>query len=569
MPTKGLGINVTDAGIGAILNQNLLMVPPNQRSYAWEESHVQTMFEDFSLAVSNSHQTYFLGTVVLTQGTGDRLEVADGQQRLATTSILIAAIRDYLGAVGPNEKKAAEKYTSDYLLIYDEMTGEHTPKLQLNVEDNDFFLNQILIPADQAKRQNTEPSVFSHRRLYRAATLARTHVENIVSQFNKADKAKELYGWVRFLRDSAMVISIRVPDHINAYTMFETLNDRGLRASQADILKNFLFGKSGDRLKEVQAKWSAMVSTIETVGNEDSLLTYIRHYWTLSNGYITERELASLVKEQVSGRQQAVSTVTGLEEHAGDYTGLLGPLEYNGWPAIDKQTRAYIYVITKILAIEQILPLLLAVIKKFQPSHARSAVKMFLSWSVRFLMAGVGGGGPLDRAYGQLAKEVTEGSIKTATKLREKVNPRILRTDDEFKLAFARASVSKTNLARYYLRSLELFKQDDPFADLGGTLDESFTFNVEHVMPQSESPDWNIDEEVGQQFRKRLGNMVLLNPDANVKLGSKSFSEKKKVYSASPVLLTQAVGKFKDWGPSEIDQRQSSLAGLAVKIWPS
>ena len=198
MPVKGLGINVTDAGIGAILNQNLLMVPPNQRSYAWEESHVQTMFEDFSLAVSNSHQTYFLGTVVLTQGRADRLEVADGQQRLATTSILIAAIRDYLEAVGPNEKRAADKYTNDYLLIYDEMTGEHTPKLQLNVEDNDFFLNQILIPAGQTKRQTTEPSVFSHLRIYRAAELARAHVENIVSQFNKADKAKELYGWIKF-----------------------------------------------------------------------------------------------------------------------------------------------------------------------------------------------------------------------------------------------------------------------------------------------------------------------------------------------------------------------------------
>ena len=530
MPGKGLGINVADAGIGAILNQNLLMVPPNQRSYAWEESHVQTMFEDLSLAVSNSHQTYFLGTIVLTQGAEERYEVADGQQRLATASILIAAIRDYLNNAGPNEKRAAAKYTSDYLLIYDEMTGEHTPKLQLNYEDNDFFLNQVLIPEDQATRIKTEPPTSSHQRIYRAAVLAKSHVENVVSQFGKADRAKELYGWVKFLRESAMVISIRVPDHINAYTMFETLNDRGLRASQTDILKNFLFGKSQERLKEVQAKWSSMVSTIETVGDEDLLLTYIRHYWMLENGYITERELATLVKERVSGRQQAVATVNGLEEHAPDYIGLLGPLEYNGWPSIDKQTRAYFYIITRILMIEQTRPVLLAVVRKFDPSQARAAAKLLLSWSVRFLMAGVGGGGPLDRAYGQLAKDIMDGSVKTVSHLREKVNPRILRSDEEFRLAFSKASVSRTNLARYYLRSLELMKAKDPCAELGGTLDETFTFNVEHIIPQSHSPDWDVSEQVGQQFRKRLGNQILLNPGTNVKLGNASFKEKRKAF---------------------------------------
>ena len=103
MNGKGLGINANDVGIGATLNQNSLMVPPNQRSYAWEESHVQTLFEDLSGAISVGSQPYFLGTLVLTQGDTDRLEVADGQQRLATTSILIAAIRDYLEGIGQPE----------------------------------------------------------------------------------------------------------------------------------------------------------------------------------------------------------------------------------------------------------------------------------------------------------------------------------------------------------------------------------------------------------------------------------------------------------------------------------
>jgi hypothetical protein len=566
---KGLGITAHDVGLGATINQNLLMVPPNQRSYAWEESHVETLFEDLSGAIQAGDQPYFLGTLVLTQGADDRLEVADGQQRLATTSILIAAIRDFLAEMGPSEKKASDKYTTEYLLIYDEVSSENTPKLQLNYEDNDFFLNNILIPISEGIRRTVEPTVSSHKRLYRAAAIAKQHVIDITSQFGKSDKAKELYKWIKFLRDSAMVIAIRVPDHINAYTMFETLNDRGLRASQTDILKNFLFGKAQDRLTEIQMKWSSISSTIETVGDENLLLTYLKHHWTLTNGYTPERQLASLVKDKVTGRQQAIAVVVGLDESSTDYAGLFNPIEYSGWKNVDKQTRSYISIITTILSVEQMLPLLLAIVSKFEPAQIKASTKMLLFWSVRFLVAGSGGGGPLDRGYGQLAKEVTEGVVKTSGQIRERVRAGILRTDAEFGQAFSKARITKTNLARYYLRSLELHKQGDKTPELGGVIDDDYTFNVEHVMPQRESSDWKIPEQTAQQFRKRLGNMVLLSPTENVKLGTKGFKEKRKVYAKSPLLLTQEVGAYSDWGPTQIDEWQEKLAELAVNVWPA
>ena len=312
-----------------------------------------------------------------------------------------------------------------------------------------------------------------------------------------------------------------------------------------------------------------MVAAIETVGDEELLITYLRHHWTLTHGYTAERELAGRVKDKVTGRQQALDIVIGLDDFASDYTGLLNPLEYIGCPTVDKETRAYIFIITKILAIEQILPLLLAVAKKFDPAQTKAAMRLFLSWSVRFLVAGSGGGGPLDRAYGQLAKEVIDGTVRTTKQLGERVRAGVLRTDAEFLQAFSKARVTKANLARYYLRSLELYRENDAHADLGGTIDESFAFNVEHIMPQRELADWPIPEQTAQQFRKRLGNMVLLNPSENVKVGTKSFAEKSAAYARSPMLLTQEVGKFPQWGPAQIDEWQQRLAELAVKIWPA
>lgn len=571
---SNMGLSVKDYGIATGLNHSkLLVVPANQRSYAWEESHVKTLFEDISSAIAGRQDNYFLGTIVLTSGGGNALEVADGQQRLATITILIAAIRDFLLNGGVIEKKAAEKYRSAYLLDYDVSSGESIPRLQLNYEDRDFFRKKILLDPQEQERINvsgSSPLPLSHKRLESAAKIAKEHIQNITAQFsNITDKAKVLHEWVKFLEDSAVIIEIKVSDGVDAFKMFETLNDRGLRASQTDILKNYLFGKSKDQIGEIQTKWTSMNASIEVIGDDELLLTYIRHYWTLYHGYIAERDLATQVQSEIAGRQQAVELVTSLDNYAADYVGLLHPLEYRGWKwkKFDEQIRAYIYVITCILNVEQIRPLLLAIIKKFDADQTYKSVKMLLSLSVRFIIAGAGGGGPLDRTYGLLSKEIMAGAITTKNQLKERMSPSIMRTDEDFKEVFTKCRVSKTDLARYYLRSLELFKQGNSEAALGGTLDGKNEFNIEHIMPNNPSEQWDIPEDDLRLYCKRLGNMALLDPDINMRLGNKSFTEKKDSYSNSRSELTRMIGRYPKWEQAEIEDRQKKLAEIAVQVW--
>src|SRR5262249_15843809 len=155
--------------------------------------------------------------------------------------------------------------------------------------------------------------------------------------------------------------------------------------------------------------------------------------------------------------------------------------------------------------------LLLAVIRRFSPSEAKTAFRMFVSWSVRFLIAGGGSGGQLDRHYGLRAMEVSDGSVKTAAELAEKMKGQI-RTDAEFQEALRTARVYKKILARYYLRALELQMQGSADADLGGMIEDTTVFNLEHVIPLNPSPGWKLSDEIVQGFAKRLGNMTLLDP---------------------------------------------------------
>src|SRR5271157_5101335 len=86
-------ISFEHIGIGNLLRSGRLRVPPNQRSYKWEEEHVTDLFQDLTKAIDGDD--YFLGTIVLTGAVNPIPEVTDGQQRLATTSILLSAIRDF------------------------------------------------------------------------------------------------------------------------------------------------------------------------------------------------------------------------------------------------------------------------------------------------------------------------------------------------------------------------------------------------------------------------------------------------------------------------------------------
>ncbi len=309
-----------------------------------------------------------------------------------------------------------------------------------------------------------------------------------------------------------------------------------------------------------------MASTLESVDVDDLLLTYLRHYWISYNGPTVEKELAERIREKVVGRQQAVDMGITLAANAIDYAALFSPLENTGWPAFTKQTRAYMYIVTRILQIEQIRPLLLAIIRHFSPKESALAFRMFLSWSVRFLIAGGGGGGVLDRHYGLRAKEVTEGTVKTAGEIAERMKG-IVRTDAEFREGFKRHRVSKKHLARYYLRAIELQKAGEANAELGGTLEDPTIYNLEHIIPLNPSEAWSLSDEIIQGYAKRLGNMTLLDPTNNEDVANKTFAEKLLIYKKSPLLITQEIAGFTKWGPDEIDKRQEGLAEVALQVW--
>lgn len=572
MSPSGLDIEFHPLGIATVLQRYDLVVPTNQRSYAWHEGHVRQLFQDIGKAIAKPHEPYFLGTVVLTHGSEGRLEVADGQQRLATTAILIAALRDLLAEGGANEKKSAEHYTREFLMHWNVREQESRPKLTLNKNDARFFTETVQKPPSE---RTADPKAIrgtaSNDRLVAAYEIAREFVQGIGATLAKRDHYQRLYDWVEFLSKRVIVIAIIAPTNTDAYRMFETLNDRGLRASQADILKNYLFSEAADSTAEAEPKWSSMISVIESVareGREDELvIDFLRHFWITRNGPTVERELAASIKDNVAGRAQAVDLIHSIDLRATDYTALLTPLEHPRLQDYGPTPRAYIYTITNVLGIEQIRPLLLAILEHFTVAEARLALPSLVSWSVRFLVAGGGGGGRLDTQYGSLAKAIHDQHIKTAANLRRKMDG-VAPNDARFAEAFEAHQSTKQKLARYYLASLEHAKIGTKHPAVAYVEDPELRFNLEHVLPKTPTSAWKTTQDIVDQYGNRLGNMLLLPAATNVQAANLPFDKKREIYRSDPRQLTQEVADCLMWGPAEIVARQKRLAKLAIATWP-
>ena len=279
-------------GMGTVLKRHRLVVPLNQREYSWEERHVRERFQDLAEAISSGKQTYFLGVIVLTNGSEGSLEIADGQQRLATTTILLAAIRDYFYNRKDNDmvsdllaairdyfyNRKDNDMVSDlgyFLDTFVRETREHNPRLQLNVSDHEFFKNRVLEFPDSILREQARPMRPSHERLQEAAELAEEHVQRILSPLGETAKNDYLNAWISFIEESAQVIVLKVSDDLNAYVMFETLNDRGLRVSQSDLVKNYLFSQATNRIAEAQERWASMNGALETLEDDEATISFL------------------------------------------------------------------------------------------------------------------------------------------------------------------------------------------------------------------------------------------------------------------------------------------------------
>lgn len=555
-------------GLAAVLKANRLKVPANQREYSWEEENVLDYLQDIGNSLKSGKETpYFLGTIVLTKTDEEELSVADGQQRLATTCIVLSEIRNRFNTMGDSTR--AGVIESEFLFTVDMESAEEVPRLTLNLDDHAFFLNAVL----KGKTSTPIGNPSSHKLILGA-------VETVTNYFNYAEAqygsrfSQYLIDWSKHLRDKSCVLPLIAPDSMSAFAMFATLNDRGVKTSQVDIVKNWLFEQAelSNREHEAHKIWSSIRAIVESISDKDDfLLEYMRWVCCLEFGVTREKDIFKNVSEHSRGSLNAILFLEKMNKLAEDYAAIYNP-QHKKWYDYNPSVRQSLRTLASI-GFKQMRPLLLAISASASTSKTPAMFESLVSWLVRMTVAGGTKAGRLDQFYADLGHKVYTKEIKSYAQLKKAAIDK-LPTDIEFSDAFEQVRVRVPKKARYYLRSLERTANGSERHPSLIPNEDVEAVNLEHVMPKAGGENWkHITTQDLETHADRLGNLALLATGRNKQIDRDPFEEKREYFKQGecPFLLTQMI--YEDskgcvmWGTKHIELRQKKLAELASKTW--
>ncbi len=432
-------------------------------------------------------------------------------------------------------------------------------KLTLNRIDNPFYQDRLV-------QLNPPPNL---RRLPRSNRDLWSCFEYFRKRLRELDRSLETGAVVAsFMAETVgrqlVFIMIDVEDDLSAYTVFETLNARGLELSSADLLKNYLFSilKSRSDLESLERRWHTLMLTV----GQERFPEFLRFHLSCEEPHVRASRLFKLVSERVRQPEQALDLLTVLESRGEIYAALTDP-NHEYWLDLP-QARGAVREL-QLFRVRQAIPALFAAWERFSRENFVRLLQVVSVHSFRYTVIGGLNPSALETAYHQTAKAILEGHATTPRQAYERMKP--VAVDDvtfqqDFAVATFETGGQKKKLVRYLLARLESQLPGsvviDPDTDPG---------TIEHILPENPSEAWeaSIPPRHWDSAIYRLGNLAFLEAPANREIANREFGAKLNSYEASRYGLTRRIAELapEEWTLEHIEKRQKELAKLAVNVW--
>lgn len=255
-------IDATDISISSILKDQKFYIDYFQREYRWQEKHIKLLVEDLTStflksykptdkrpAVAN-YQSYYLGPVVFSVNTDDgKKSIIDGQQRITSITLLLIYLNHLQSE--SNDKVAI----SD--LIFSESYGEKS--FNMTDEVREPCLKALFETGTYSVQEDDDETV--HNMVERYEDIAQTFPEELSN-----GALPYFIDW--FIRN-VVIVEITAYSDENAYTIFETMNDRGLNLTPTEMLKGFVLSKITDKKErtEINEIWKNEIQKLHEYGD--------------------------------------------------------------------------------------------------------------------------------------------------------------------------------------------------------------------------------------------------------------------------------------------------------------
>ncbi|MEU7905855.1 DUF262 domain-containing HNH endonuclease family protein [Actinoplanes sp. NPDC049118] len=543
-----------------------------QRQYSWDEE-TETFWQDLRRFEAQASETdqYFVGSILTVWRPGSRFRLLlDGQQRLTTSTILLSSIRDALWRLeSQNARTLASEVQRDFIAYAMDEGDEKKYFLQLTDFDKEFFRAHI---QDWDPESGKSPGVKdvaapSHKLILSAKRRFDAAIQKVLGDLSdEQQKRRWLQRLRRVLVRHIQFVEITTASEEDANEVFETINDRGLKLSPLDLLRNFLLRRAADYDRsEINDSWRFV---LERAVDASDLEQFLRHYWVSRYGDVRARGLYKEIK-YVLGRKFDNSELTpkafalDLEGAANVY------FDLRKQEVDDQEFRAVLGEIRELDA-KPLYPVLLASVETLGESQSLPLARALVSYYVRWSVVGRKESTLLETVMYTLAIKIRGGlAISEAiAELRAQAG-----TDESFIEAFASVSIARSGWRHHVLVRLEdtlrrKTGKDELIVKPGNSV------HVEHIYPQRPPQEYRLEQH--EELVNRLGNLTLLHRRLNTSVKNSIFPKKaEKAYLATQLLLTTDTGisglwdeEKSQWRKDGIEARQKQLASLAVETWP-
>lgn len=535
--------------------QQHFMIPLFQRTYSWSKENFENLWNDvMEVYEAEVEERHFLGSIVTKsqdatpEGVSPFLAI-DGQQRLTTLTLLLAALRD---VIRPSEPQLAKKIHQLYL------TNEFA---------SDFHSYKVLpTQADRAVYTaivNGDPGEV----IDGSKSRAREAYEYFTKRISGTDpdgQSLDLRRLERIISSGLEIVSITLDDSDNEYRIFESLNATGMPLTQADLIRNYFFMRiPSHRHEEIYNHvWLPMQNSLG-----GALENFFRYEWMSGGQFVREADIYVTWKRRLDplGADDLIERLRYLAHNARFYKRLLAPSEEpdgrisNGLARLNRWGGQTVY------------PFLLNVYRRYDVGEVdaesfANVLRTLESFLIRRFVVRIPTN-QLNRLFMRLAYQLPEGhDFPEAVRIALSDPGRRWPRDEDFHEALLRFPLyteGRYEQRRIILETLERDYGSKELIDLSA-------LNIEHILPQTLTNEWKEAlgedaEEIHAKMVHLLGNLTLTG--YNSELSNSSFGVKRDLFAQSNVEMNKEIALQSEWASAEISERGRRLAERALEIW--
>ena len=585
--------------------EDFYQIPEYQREYSWGRKHWENLFDD----LNESNEGYFLGSSICidTRDNG-YYEVVDGQQRLATLTILKLAICDCIKEY--NKKKIlnvkVEKEKVKEWLNLEDSLFKNKPRLILqnkqNIDDYKFLLQECGFPNGV---KINEPKNYGNRRI----KLAYNYFYNSIEKDTEFD-IDDIFKLLEKI-NSAELVRIVTENAQGAFVLFESINNRGLPLSPVDLIKNKLFSElPQDELKSYNEEWGE-ISDINITEFKDQV-RFLRQFYNAfkEKNILGDEEVFYKIPKIPKATKTNIITIfekwigrdnednakrifETIIEYSKYYSFLVAPNESL------KESVKYFNLQSRFedllhLGVAPSYALFLYLIKiDISEIEMKKIIILIEKWFIRRHLTNNPSTGKLDQIFMDLIDDIHKDKTVIVETIKNTLySKEILNQQSNIEKAlYGNLYEENKSLSKYLLIFLErsykkeITRESGRLTNFWKVLDftkkkQQPIWTVEHILPQnpkkiSEWKEWFSDEE-HKEYMDKLGNLTLTGYNSN--LSNRSFKDKKEKtiktdeeyqligYNSGVLGLNEYVKNQDMWMPEQIDERTALLNNKLIKL---